>query len=102
MRIAVALLLAALPWAAAPQQIGSRDSLPNFHQVNAHLYRGGQPTDAGFERLAKRGVKTVVDLRGPGNRSVAEKATVESLGTNYQSLPISSTGAPILRCYAEF
>jgi tyrosine-protein phosphatase SIW14 len=94
MRIALALSLAALPWAAAPQEIGTSDSLPNFHQVNEHLYRGGQPTDAGFERLAKRGVKTVVDLRGPGNRSVVEKARVESLGMNYQIFPISTTGGP--------
>jgi tyrosine-protein phosphatase SIW14 len=93
MRIALALSLAALSW-AAPEEIGNSDSLPNFHQVNEHLWRGGQPTDAGFERLAKRGVKTVVDLRGPGNRSVAEKARVESLGMHYQIIPISSTGGP--------
>jgi hypothetical protein len=37
--------------------------VPNFHQVNAHLYRGGQPNDAGWSSLAKLGVKTVVDLR---------------------------------------
>jgi hypothetical protein len=37
--------------------------LPNFHVVNARLYRGGQPRAGGLERLAALGVKTVINLR---------------------------------------
>lgn len=40
-----------------------RPGLPNFYRVSMHLYRGGQPTRAGFRELAKLGVKTVVNLR---------------------------------------
>jgi hypothetical protein len=36
--------------------------LPNFGEVTPKLYRGGQPTAAGFERLAKMGVGIVVDF----------------------------------------
>jgi hypothetical protein len=36
--------------------------LPNFHVVNANLYRGGKPEGSGFGRLKAMGVNTVVDL----------------------------------------
>lgn len=35
----------------------------NFAQVSPVLYRGAQPTEAGFAELKKRGVKTIVSLR---------------------------------------
>lgn len=37
--------------------------LPNFDMVSDSLYRGGQPTQEGFDRLHKMGVKTVVNVR---------------------------------------
>lgn len=43
---------------------GGTDSIPNFHQVNPWLYRGGAPEAAGVEKLAKLGIKTIVDLEG--------------------------------------
>ena len=52
----------------------------NFHQVDNHVYRGAQPTDAGFEYLAKIGVKTVVDLREDNQRTHVEQQEVTGLG----------------------
>ncbi len=37
--------------------------LPNFHRVSDQLYRGAQPTEAGFRKLKEMGVRTVVNLR---------------------------------------
>ena len=37
--------------------------LPNFGTVTHDVFRGGQPTRAGLEVLARLGVKTVIDLR---------------------------------------
>jgi protein tyrosine/serine phosphatase len=51
----------------------------NFHQVNEHIYRGAQPSDAGFSNLAKFGIKTVVDLRG--QKSEADE--VQRAGLHY-------------------
>jgi tyrosine-protein phosphatase SIW14 len=76
------------------------DNLPdlqgvhNFHQVNDHIYRGAQPTNPGFAELAKLGVKTVIDLRESGDRSVSEKKTVEAAGMHYLSFPLEGFGAP--------
>lgn len=41
----------------------AREGLPNFHRVADGLYRGAQPTAAGFKELKALGVKTVVNLR---------------------------------------
>jgi uncharacterized protein (TIGR01244 family) len=40
-----------------------RPGLPNLHKVNDRLYRGAQPEPAGYQELAKMGVKTVICLR---------------------------------------
>jgi len=40
-----------------------RPGLPNLHKVSDNLYRGAQPTAAGFRELAGLGVKTIVNLR---------------------------------------
>ena len=37
--------------------------LPNFGTVTHDVFRGGQPTQAGLDVLARLGVKTVIDLR---------------------------------------
>jgi len=68
--------------------------VPNFHQVNDHLYRGAQPTDQGFQSLAKLGVKTVIDLREAGDRSVSERKVVEATGMRYVTIPFQGMSAP--------
>ena len=39
------------------------DELLNFRRVDDRLFRGGQPKPGGYARLARLGVKTVVNLR---------------------------------------
>jgi tyrosine-protein phosphatase SIW14 len=68
--------------------------IPNFHQVNDGLYRGGQPSLAGFESLAKLGVKTVVDLRMPEGQSNWEEKIVMSLGMHYIHIPLHGGETP--------
>src|SRR5580698_5144384 len=93
-RIAIATALvigiAAVPALAQTNVAG----VPNFHQINDHLYRGAQPTDAGFQSLAKLGVKTVIDLREAGSRSVAEQKVVEAAGMRYVTVPLQGMSAP--------
>lgn len=68
--------------------------LPNFHQVNERLYRGGQPKDGGLERLAALGVKTIVNLRGAGDGTTGEEAKARTLGMRFVSLPMPNVGRP--------
>ena len=56
----------------------------NAGEVTSKLYRGAQPSEQGFEALAKLGVNIVVDLRGSRE---SERERVNKLGMQYVSLP---------------
>ena len=88
-RLPITLLIASLPALA-----GSAPGISNFDQVDAHVYRGGQPTDAGFQYLAKLGVKTIVDLREADSRGAAEKQAVTAAGMTYVNVPMTGLTAP--------
>ena len=85
----IALLLFCLPVFA-----GSAPGIKNFDQVDSHVYRGGQPTDEGFQYLAKRGVKTIIDLREADDRSKAEERVVTGAGMQYVNVPMTGLTPP--------
>jgi len=71
------------------------DNLRNFRKVDDHVYRGAQPTDAGFQELARLGIKTVIDLREIGEHSQAdEQRVVTGLGMRYVSIPMHGLSTP--------
>jgi len=61
-------------------------AIPPFQAVTESVFRGGQPTEAGFRFLRQKGIKTVINLREENG----EKALVESLGMKYVHLPLSA------------
>jgi protein tyrosine phosphatase (PTP) superfamily phosphohydrolase (DUF442 family) len=73
---------------------GSVPGINNFDKVDDHVYRGAQPTSAGFQYLAKLGVKTVIDLREADNRSDSERSTVTAAGMKYINVPMTGLTAP--------
>jgi tyrosine-protein phosphatase SIW14 len=82
----LALGMATLEAASIPEI----DGVPNFHQVNEHIYRGAQPHGQGFASLAKLGIKTVIDLRG----NSPEGSQVQRAGMHYVRVPWSDFKAP--------
>lgn len=50
--------------AHAPGKRISLAGVPNFGEVTPTLYRGAQPSDLGFQSLAKMGIDVIVDFRG--------------------------------------
>ena len=69
--------------------------IPNFHQVNDHVFRGGQPAAEAWPGLAKLGVKTVIDLRREDEHSTAAEAKdVAAAGMKYVNLPMKGVVAP--------
>ena len=68
-------------------------ALPNFHQVDNHLFRGAQPSAPEFQTLAHMGIKTVLDLREESHAS-GEQRIVEAAGMRYISLPMHGMEAP--------
>jgi protein tyrosine phosphatase (PTP) superfamily phosphohydrolase (DUF442 family) len=59
--------------------------LPNLGEVSSTLYRGAQPTQEGFQKLAEMGVGIVVDLRERGRE--VERQQVVKLGMRYVAIP---------------
>jgi protein tyrosine phosphatase (PTP) superfamily phosphohydrolase (DUF442 family) len=61
------------------------EGVPNFGEVNSTLYRGAQPTQAGFEKLARMGIRIVVDARERGVEG--ERKQVTRLGMRHVAIP---------------
>jgi tyrosine-protein phosphatase SIW14 len=89
--VVVLLLIAA---AGAPSREPEKEILPNFHQVNEHLYRGAQPLAGGMKELASRGIKTIINLRGEDEGTRVEEAEAEAAGLRYFSVPLPGFGRP--------
>ena len=72
--------------------------IPNFHQVDSHIYRGAQPSTEGWNSLARLGVTTVLDLRYEGEVKehwiATEQRDVEAAGMRYVSVPMDGWSAP--------
>jgi len=70
------------------------EGVGNFQKVDDHVYRGAQPTQEGFSNLNKLGIKVVVDLREPGDRSTQENKIVTAAGMKYMSVPMYGMATP--------
>jgi len=70
------------------------EGIKNFYQVDQHVYRGAQPDKAGFERLAKLGVKTVINLREDSRKSRQEEKLVTAAGMVYINVPMTGLTPP--------
>jgi len=85
----LAIVLPAMAFAAS-----TLGGVPNFQKVDDHVYRGAQPTEEGFKNLAKLGIKTIVDLRESGDRSLAEEKAVRAAGMEYVAVPMKGMETP--------
>src|SRR5262249_34973368 len=77
----VPTLAGARPLADTPQE----GDIPRFGILAEGLYRGGQPTEKGFQFLKEKGIKTIINLRAEDN---SEQAVVEKLGMKYIRIAI--------------
>lgn len=78
---------------SAQTNVADKD-LPNFAPVNANLYRGGQPTEAGVKELAKMGVKTIINLRGEDKSSDKERLWARNAGIKFVAVNLSNWFKP--------
>ena len=64
----------------------------NFGKVEEFYYRGAQPKDDDYNRLAALGIKTIIDLRNDPKDYAKSKA--ETAGLKYVNLPMSDKDYP--------
>ncbi len=70
--------------------------IPNFHQVNAGLYRGARPKNGGLKKLAALGIRTVIDLLPESDLGDAEADAAKAAGIRYINVPLSNIKRPAL------
>ena len=68
----------------------------NFHKVSDGVYRANQPSPSHLKSYKKRGIRSVLSLRGRANQSYAlfEEDYCKKLDLNLAYTPISSSSAP--------
>jgi tyrosine-protein phosphatase SIW14 len=69
-------------------------NIPNLGQVDAHLYRGGMPNEAGLQQLKDAGVKTIISLANEKKYVEPERAAAKRLGLNFIYIPMSAWKQP--------
>ena len=90
----IAAVLAFFTTTAIAQSETHHKELPNFRRVNEQLYRGGQPEPGGMQKLADLGIKTVVNLRSPGERTRSEEREAAAVGLRYFNIPLKPYSRP--------
>jgi uncharacterized protein (TIGR01244 family) len=84
-----AMLFTLLILAGASAQAQQPPDIRAFLQVTPEFCTAGQPRPEHFALLKERGVKTVLNLRTPGeHRAAEEQAEVERLGMKYINIPV--------------
>ena len=91
--IAAAVIYFSVACSSCGRSEATDAELPNFHQINEHLYRGAQPKAGGIEKLAQIGIKTIVDLRDD-EQARAEEEEARSAGLGYVNIPFSNLRRP--------
>jgi protein-tyrosine phosphatase len=76
--------------------------VPNAGRINAHLYRGGQPTADGLAALRSLGIDTIVSFTLPGDGALTEADEAHALGLQYVHLPWSASALPPVEYLARF
>lgn len=79
---------------ADAQTCAASPDLPNLGCVNSVLYRGAQPTEKGINELARRGVKTIINLRDSDKKAAAEQAQARRAGIKFVNFPMGNWFAP--------
>lgn len=92
--LVVTLFVAFVAARADAQTATSYAELPNFHQVNAQIYRGAQPRAGGIRRLAQLGIKTIISLREANERTEAEEREAEAAGLRFINVPLPDFSRP--------
>jgi uncharacterized protein (TIGR01244 family) len=66
-----------------------------FKQIEEGLYLGAQPSEQDLEELKRRGVRTVVDFRLPGETPAPRESMVRARGMDYVNIPVNKASLSV-------
>lgn len=78
----------------SPTMLHPTDPATDFYEVSPGFYRGGRLDEAGVARLAKLGVKTIVNLENDTSAVASEKRWAAAASITEVSSPMSGTWTP--------
>lgn len=94
-KVCLIILINFLTLTLANDKVFSRNKpkadLPNFHKVHSYLYRGGEPTEKGMNKLKSLDINYIIDLRHKTLKSKKEAKEARALGIEYLNLPMDSS-----------
>src|SRR5450759_5031901 len=70
------------------------ENIPNFGEIDARLYRSAQPDATALASLVLRGLKTIINLRMPGDMEPEEEVFAHAHGIVYLHFPLPGLRAP--------
>ena len=80
--------------ASGGRGVPASEGIANFGRVSPLLWRGAQPDEPGIVNLHRLGVRTIINLRMPGDTWREEEATARAHGLAYYSVPLRGLSAP--------
>ncbi len=69
-------------------------AIPNFHEVEEGLFRGGQPKESDLSALKSLGFRTIVSFRDEKKMIQWERGVVEKNGMAFISIPLTWRRGP--------
>lgn len=95
------LLLSGLVWSEAAfsntikiDSHFSVSTIPEYHEVNENIIRGGRPQVGDLEKLFQQGVRTIINIDNDSKTAEIEKKEADRLGLNYINSPMSAFSTP--------
>jgi uncharacterized protein (TIGR01244 family) len=85
------------PSSLPPEAAAVAEAVPNFHQVNAHVYRSGRPDEAGVKAYAAFGIKTILSVQDYGlspEEAATERKWAEAAGIRFLHVPMHGLRKP--------
>jgi len=92
-RASAAVVLLALTASLASAQPPRAVSIDNFARVDAHYFRGSQPSGHDYADLAALGIKTVINLTSD-DAQASEPSMVTAAGMQYVQIPMTTHTVP--------
>jgi protein tyrosine/serine phosphatase len=88
------LVLTVLAGCSTQRGFPPEHGILNFDHFDKKVYRGAQPSQNGLQYLSELGVKTIINLREPGDSAPYEPLNCARLGVGYINVPMNGMSAP--------
>jgi protein tyrosine/serine phosphatase len=93
-KFSLAILAVSLLAFSGFQGSAKDELLPNFHQVNATLYRSGRPKKGAMQEVKKMGIKTILNLRANDGKTKEEENEAATEGLRFFNVPMDTFDRP--------